>query len=122
MIQTISTPLGQIQYSEVGSGNPVLILHGGHSNAEEDLFQRNLYGEGFRVITPSRPGYGDTPLSDFAQPEAAAELIISLMDSLEIKEFSVLGISADGLTAIQLAAEYLERVSKLLLMSAVTRK
>ncbi|MEI0740377.1 hypothetical protein VQ056_33385 [Paenibacillus sp. JTLBN-2024] len=43
----------KLEYSLVGSGEPVLILHGGHSNCHEELGYAHLVAHGFRVITPS---------------------------------------------------------------------
>ncbi len=122
MKSTIHTELGQIEYSEIGSGEPILFIHGGHSNADELLFQKGYDTSKYRLIMPSRPGYGNTPLAGFAQPREAADLIASLMNALEIEEAIVVGISAGGLTAISLAAYYPRRVKKLVLISAITQK
>ncbi|MEZ4906449.1 MAG: alpha/beta hydrolase [Saprospiraceae bacterium] len=55
-------------------------------------------------------------------PEGTAELIISLLDELKIDSVKVIGISAGGLTALVLAANYPERVNSLVLISAITKK
>ena len=49
-----------VEYSVVGKGAPILIMHGGHSNCKEELGYSELTGNGYSVITPSRPGYGNT--------------------------------------------------------------
>lgn len=121
-IQLIQTSHGPVEYSGSGSGAPVLFLHGGHSNCRETLFHKGLDLEKFRLITPSRPGYGKTPLSDKTSPEAAAGLMVALLDQLELDRVTVYGISAGGPTAIALAGLYPDRVSRLILASAVTRK
>jgi pimeloyl-ACP methyl ester carboxylesterase len=56
----------------------------------------------FQLITPSRPGYGKTPLNGHTTPKQAAELIAELLNCLSIKPAIVYGISAGGLTAIEL--------------------
>ncbi|TWL43763.1 hypothetical protein CHCC15543_1441 [Bacillus licheniformis] len=43
-----------IEYSRVGEGKPILVMHGGHSNCREEFESR------FSIITPSRAGYGRT--------------------------------------------------------------
>lgn len=116
------TALGSIEYSIFGTGQPVLFLHGGHSNSQETLFQKGYDKGRFQLITPSRPGYGKTPLARFKSPEESAELIIALLDFLKIEKAILVGISAGGLTAIALAANYPARTEKLILISAVTKK
>ena len=49
-----------IEYSIIGKGEPILVMHGGHSNCNEEFGYDYLIENGFSVITPSRPGYGKT--------------------------------------------------------------
>lgn len=58
------TAKGRVEYSITGTGMPVVFLHGGHSNCNETLFHKGFDTRTFSLITPSRPGYGNTPLSD----------------------------------------------------------
>lgn len=122
MPQLITTPEGTIEYAVTGAGKPVLFLHGGHSNCRETLWHKGFDTSRFLLLTPSRPGYGGTPLASFSQPAAAARLMASLLDALELDKAIVVGISAGGLTAIELAANFPDKVEKLVLLSAVTRK
>ncbi|MEQ9064873.1 MAG: alpha/beta hydrolase [Vicingaceae bacterium] len=122
MNKIIETEIGSIEYSVFGSGQPVLFLHGGHSNSNETLFQKGYDKSKYQLITPSRPGYGKTPLSRFKSPKESAELIITLLDSLKIEKAILVGISAGGLTALELASNYPDRTEKLILISAVTKK
>jgi len=70
----------------------------------------------------SRPGYGKTPLNGNTTPKQAADLIIGLLEYLSIDNVIVYGISAGGLTAIELAINYPNKVSKLILASAISKK
>lgn len=106
-----------------GQGIPILIVHGGHVNCRETIFQKGLDPGKFCFITPSRPGYGNTPLMDSNKtPKGTASLFVSLLDELKVAKAVVLGISAGGLTALEIAANYPDRVEKLILMSALTKK
>jgi pimeloyl-ACP methyl ester carboxylesterase len=118
----ITTPSGKIEYCSLGTGQPVLFMHGGHSNCHDTLAHKGLDLRKFRLITPSRPGYGQTPLSNHKTPLEAAGLMKSLLDELHLDQVIVYGISAGGLTAMELAARFPERVNKLILASAVTQK
>ncbi len=120
--KVIHTKLGDIEYFSIGKGTPILFVHGGHSNYKETLCHKGFDLEKFQLITPSRPGYGQTPLNGHRTPKLAANLIIELIDHLSVDDIIVYGISAGGLTAIELAANYQHRVDKLILASAISKK
>ncbi|MCB0479676.1 MAG: alpha/beta hydrolase [Crocinitomicaceae bacterium] len=120
--QIINTRLGDIEYSSTGQGIPIIFVHGGHSNCNETLCHKGFDLEQFQLITPSRPGYGKTPLDGNQTPRQAADLIIELVNHLSIDLVIVYGISAGGLTAIELASNYPDKVSKLILASAISKR
>lgn len=121
-IKVVHTAKGLVEYSIVGKGTPVLFLHGGHSNCKETLFHKGFDTNKFQLITPSRPGYGKTPLDDKYTPKKTADLVIALLDYLKIDKVILYAISAGGLTSIELAASHPERIEKLILASAVSKK
>lgn len=116
------TKYGDIEYTLIGKGMPVLFVHGGHSNCFEKLAHKGFDHKEFQLITPSRPGYGKTPLNGHRTPGQAARLIAGLLEYLGMENVVVYGISAGGLTAIELAANYPDKVSKLVLASAISKK
>lgn len=118
----MNTRLGDIEYSSIGKGIPIIFVHGGHSNCNETLCHKGFDLEEFQLITPSRPGYGDTPLNDNRTPKQAADLIGELINHLSLGKVIIYGISAGGLTAIELASNYPNKVSKLILASAISKK
>jgi pimeloyl-ACP methyl ester carboxylesterase len=120
--EVIHTKLGRIEFQLKGKGLPILFVHGGHSNCREELAHKGFDLEHFQLITPSRPGYGQTPLDGNTTPRQAAALLVALLDYLSIDKVVVYGISAGGLTAIELAAQYPHRVSALILASAISQK
>lgn len=120
--KVVNTILGEIEYCSVGKGIPILVVHGGHSNCNETLCHKGFDLKRFQLITPSRPGYGKTPLNNNRTPKQAADLIIELLDHLSVERVIVYGISAGGLTAIELASSYPSKVNKLILASAISKK
>jgi pimeloyl-ACP methyl ester carboxylesterase len=119
----IETSKGKVEYTSLGNGRPVLIVVGGHTNCKETIFHKGLDPGKFRFITPSRPGYGLTPLTDQnKKPKGTSDLFVALLDELNIQKTIVVGISAGGLTALEIAANYPDRVENLILMSALTKK
>ena len=120
--KVINTRFGEIEYCSIGKGTPILFVHGGHSNCNETLCHKGFDVEKFQLITPSRPGYGKTPLNKNKTPRQAADIIVELLDYLSIDNVVVYGISAGGLTAIELAGNYPDKVNKLILASAISKK
>jgi pimeloyl-ACP methyl ester carboxylesterase len=117
------TANGNIEYSLLGKGKTILIVHGGHVDCRETIFQKGLDPNKFCFITPSRPGYGNTPLTELNKtPKGTGDLFVALLDELKIKKVIVAGISAGGLTALEIAANYPDRVDNLVLMSALTKE
>jgi len=115
------TEKGPIEYRVVGQEPTVLVLNGGHTNCGSPLGHQRFFVEhGYQLLIPSRPGYGHTPSSTGRTAQAFADALIALLDQLQLERVIVLGISAGGRTALQLAGRAPERVSKLILQNAVT--
>lgn len=122
MCETKNTELGKIEYSIKGNGIPVLFFHGAHSNCRETLFHNGWDLSKYMIITPSRPGYGNTPLGKNTTPYKTAELTNALLEKFEIENVIVIGISAGGLSAIAFAKQFPTKTCSLILISAVTKK
>jgi pimeloyl-ACP methyl ester carboxylesterase len=121
MNHTIELETGQIEYRIAGEGSAVLILNGGHTNCNSPLGHEEFFRDrGYQLVIPSRPGYGKTSPSTGKTAEAFADSLVDLLDHLHLKQVIVVGISAGGRTALQLAGRYPQRVSKLILQNAVT--
>lgn len=121
-INILETSKGHIEFSITGKGAPILFFHGGHSNCRETLFHKGFDTNKYMLITPSRPGYGYTPLEDNTTPEKTAELIHELINDLGIDKVIIYAISAGGLPGIAFTAKYPDKVTKLVLASAVSKK
>ncbi len=115
------TKAGQIEYTLRGQGPAVLKVTGSMEDCESSGGNAALLGAGFSILTPSRPGYGKTPLSVGRTAPEAADALVSLMDTLGISNVDVIAESAGGPTALYLAARHPERVRKLILEEAVSR-
>jgi pimeloyl-ACP methyl ester carboxylesterase len=114
------TSKGPIEYSLLRNGPVVLICHGTSSNCFSTELALPLGDVGFSVLTPSRPGYGRTPLAVGQSAADAASALIALLDSLEIQTCAVIAISGGGPTGVALAAGFPERVTRMVLAEALT--
>ncbi|WP_410795777.1 alpha/beta fold hydrolase [Paenibacillus sp. J5C2022] len=111
-----------VEYSIAGQGEPILIMHGGHSNCKEEFGYRELAGQGYCIITPSRPGYGSTSKELGENALTACEAYLELLDFLKVPRVHVIAISAGGPSGIHFASRYPKRVRSLTLQSAVTHR
>ena len=120
----VQTADWRIHYNELGSGYPIIMLHGGGPGASGwSNFQDNaraLAAE-YRVILPDVPGYGKSdefgPSIDDV-PQAQARAIKVLMDELQIEKAALVGNSMGSVITLNLAVDYNERVSHIVAMGA----
>ncbi|WP_284139636.1 MULTISPECIES: alpha/beta hydrolase [unclassified Virgibacillus] len=111
-----------LEYSIVGEGNePILVMHGGHSNCMEAFGYEALIEEGYSLITPSRAGYGNTSREIGKSLETAAQYYLNLLDYLGHEKTHLLCMSAGGPSGIYLAYKYPKRFKTITLQSAVSK-
>lgn len=110
----------RVHLLEAGSGEPVLILHGGAGVGAEHIPIMARLAERYRVLLPDRPGHG---LSDEFEyrgrdlRQANVEFVTALLDELRIDRAAIVGNSFGGLMAVCFALAHPERVAKLVVLS-----
>ena len=119
----IATRCGPIEYQEVGSGIPLLAVHGSGGGYDQGLaFAGELGKRGMRVIAMSRFGYLRTPMPVDASAAAQADAHVCLLDALGIRQAGVLGGSAGAPSALQMAIRHPDRVLALVLLVPLAYK
>jgi len=102
----------------VGSGPPLVLLHGlGGSDAE---WQGSIpvLAQYFKVYVPTMPGHGDSgPIAEYSL-ESSHRLFLSFLESEGLGKVILAGQSMGGLVALDLALNFPERVSKLVLVDS----
>jgi 2-hydroxy-6-oxonona-2,4-dienedioate hydrolase len=112
----IETSYGPIEYSTLGQGSPILVIHGTGGGWDQGIYAaRSVVPYGFRLIAPSRFGYLRTPLPADPSPQHEADVLASLLDALKIEKVAVMSFSAGTAPAVQLALRHPSRVSSLVL-------
>jgi pimeloyl-ACP methyl ester carboxylesterase len=104
---------------EVGSGEPVLFVHGTVGPAAWASLLAELAG--FRSIVLERPGWGLSSAIDFsgqAYGSLVAEVLRGALDALEVERASVVGGSIGNVWALRLAAQHPARVRRIVLVGA----
>jgi pimeloyl-ACP methyl ester carboxylesterase len=110
--------LAQTWYEERGSGEPLVLLHGGLSDAR--FFHANVgpLAERFRVLTPDQRGHGRTP--DVPGPftfDAMADDTIAFIERVVGDPAHVAGHSNGAFIALLIALRRPELVRRLVLVS-----
>ena len=114
----ISSPYGDIEYTEGGSGPDVLVIHGSGGGYDQgELMVDAVLGEQFHWIAPSRFGYLRSTFRDGATFDDQAHAYAALLDHLGVKRVAVIALSQGGPSALLFAVLHPERVSSLTLIS-----
>lgn len=109
----------------VGSGPPLVLLHGASSAGREDFgAQVPALARLFTCHLPDARGHATTawePAAGLHLADLAADLA-ALLDALDIAAAHVLGFSMGGSTALGFAAAHPERVASLVLVGTATER
>ena len=114
----------RIHYVEEGEGRPILFVHGLGGTLHH--LRHPLFGgkiPGYRLIAIDRPGAGWSTRAAGASarlPEQA-QLIAKFIDAMELDRPLVVGHSLGGLITLTLAVNHPEKISGIVLLSALTR-
>jgi pimeloyl-ACP methyl ester carboxylesterase len=112
-----------LYYEEHGSGEPLVLLHGGLGAAELWAPVLPALAAGRRVIAVDLQGHGHTADVDRPlRPETMADDIAALIAHLGLERADVMGYSLGGLTALRTAIQHPERVRRLVLVSIAFRR
>lgn len=111
----------RLHYLELGSGPPVVLLHGNVVSAEDYVWSGvlDLVAEGHRVVAFDRPGFGysDRPHGKLWTPAAQARLLRRAFTLLELERPVVVGHSWGTQAALALALDDPDAVGGLVLLS-----
>ena len=108
-----------LDVTRMGSGPPLLMLHGGGGPVAGMPFAARL-AEKFEIVAPVHPGFAGTRLPDhFDCVDDLVYLYLDLLDELDLKDVLLVGCSMGGWVAAELATMTTERLSRLVLVDPV---
>ena len=110
-------------FETLGSGRPLILLHGGLGSGEMFGPLLPVLAEHHQVITPDLQGHGRT--ADIDRPidiRLMADDIAALIDHLGLEQPDIGGYSLGGGVALQTAVKYPAKVRRLVSMSANIRR
>jgi len=115
-VQEARVPQGTIRYREMGTGEPILLVHGFMVNS---LLWRKvvprLAGD-FRVIAPDWPmGSHEVPLGADLTPPGFARLVADFMAALDLRDVTLVGNDTGGGMCQIVVVDHPERLGRLVL-------
>lgn len=114
----VETANGLIHYVTAGSGDPLLLVHGGHGGWIHWLANIEALSRGHRVIALDMPGFGKSyvPQHRMQLPEYAA-VVASFMERLALQHVDLVGFSFGSAVAASVAGEFPDAIRSLVLVS-----
>ncbi len=95
-----------ISYKIIGSGKPVVLLHGFGEDSNLWLQQIELLQKHYQLIIPDVPGSGASELTDDVSMEGIAEVVKLIMEEEQLKDFVLIGHSMGGYATLAFAEKY----------------
>lgn len=108
-----------IWYAVYGTGEPVILLHGGLANSNYWGNQVPVLAKKYMVIVMDSRGHGRSTRNKQAYSYSLmASDVIALMDYLNIKKAAIVGWSDGGIIGLDIAINHPERLTKLFAFGA----
>lgn len=112
---------GVIKYFQIGTGQPMLLLHGLFAQKEQWLdFACNMSRHGYAVYAPDLPGYGQStgfPIESYKLSEEVKS-IHQFVQSLGLQTFHVAGNSMGGAIMAKYNTQYPDNVQSMAFIGA----
>lgn len=113
---TIESNGTQIYYEMLGTGHPLVLLHGGYMDRRMWDDQFYAFAEHYQVIHYDIRGFGQTPLPQI--PYSDRQDLYNLLTSLGIEKAWLLGLSLGGIVVVDFTLDYPEMVDGLILVGS----
>jgi esterase len=106
----------QLFYRVEGSGTPLVIIHGLYGSSDNWLTVAKKLSTVYQVFLIDQRNHGRSPNSEEHSYEAMKNDLAEFFDQQKIEKAIVLGHSMGGKTAMCFAADYPERIEKLIVV------
>ncbi|WP_433764908.1 alpha/beta fold hydrolase [Flavobacterium ginsenosidimutans] len=113
----------KISYSDSGTGNAIVLLHGFLENKKMWKEYVDLFAEKNRVITIDLLGHGETDCLGYVHKmEDNADVVNEVLEHLKIEKAIILGHSMGGYVGLAFAELYPEKIQKLVLLNSTSKE
>ena len=112
----------KLSFKKLGTGKPLLILHGLFGSADNWQTLGKQFAENFTVYLIDLRNHGQSPHSDEWDYQVMSEDILELINAEELNKVILLGHSMGGKVAMQFTVSHSERVEKLVVVDIGPKK
>jgi non-heme chloroperoxidase len=109
-----------LNYNISGKGKTLVFVHGAFINSEIWMHQKTEFSKYYQIITIDLPSHGkSTPqATEEYHVEGFSKTVISLLDELNITQFTIIGLSLGAMIAQCVASKYPLRVEGIVLVGS----
>ena len=106
----------KLNFRTLGSGDPLIIMHGVFGSSDNWQTLGKVFAENFKVYLVDLRNHGNSPHSDEFDYDVMVKDVVELMDDEGLKKAHILGHSMGGKVAMHLATQHADRVDKLIVV------
>ena len=104
-----------IYIDDIGSGFPLVLVHGYLGSSEMWNLQKDFLSKHFRIIAPALPGFGESyNLKSLDSINEMAKTIFACLDEKKINKFHLIGHSMGGMIVQEMVKIDGARINKLI--------
>jgi pimeloyl-ACP methyl ester carboxylesterase len=108
----------KIEVERRGKGRPMVVIPG-EEGLEADMPLIDQLARSYEVIIPWMPGFGRSERPDWVENmDDVAYIFLDLLDTLKLKDVTLVGFSLGGWIASEMAIKNTTRIKKLVLVDA----
>ncbi|MDQ6471363.1 alpha/beta hydrolase [Flavobacterium sp. LHD-80] len=113
----------KISYSDFGTGNTIVLLHGFLENKKMWKDYVDLFSEKYRIITIDLLGHGESDSLGYVhEMEDNANAVNEVLEHLKIEKAIILGHSMGGYVGLAFAELYPQKIQKLVLLNSTSKE
>lgn len=118
-LHRVSLPGAEVDYVEIGEGEPLLFLHGISGCWQNWLENLPHFAARHRCLALDLPGFGTSPMPSWPiEMPAYGRLVHDFCEKLGLERATLVGNSMGGFVAVEAATAFPDRFSRLVLVSA----
>ncbi|UWY28989.1 alpha/beta hydrolase [Flavobacterium sp. TR2] len=122
-MKTILYKNTKISYSDSGTGNAIVLLHGFLENKKMWTEYVDLFSEKYRIVTIDLLGHGQSePLGYVHEMEENANAVNEVLKNLKIEKATIVGHSMGGYVGLAFAELYPDKIQKLVLLNSTSKE
>ena len=105
----------EIYVDDIGTGFPLVLVHGYLGSSEMWILQKEYLSKNFRVISPALPGFGESyRVKSVNSINQMAKIVFKCLDDKKINNFHLLGHSMGGMIVQEMAKISGNNINKLI--------